>query len=558
MAKTPTGVKLDELVSSLRTQNLQIPENIQNLLTEQQKAKVEKQQAKKLKHPGSMEEQIKQAMEKTEKAKEDETEKPKNETVKKTKSNRFGAGTRTFAYHFLKNLVGRDIAGKLIKKTDQEITSDTKPKSSSTQTDLKHIKLLVEEIHDHLLGKGKGILRTKGPSRYKTFTGSFKRNFLGHFGVATKTKPNVEKAYKEVTPKSAEKLPVANINEDTLAAADQSHAAKTKLEVSQAASQKAIQDKLEKIKEDVEKIKKKSSLSIGAIGLLLAAALKKLWSKLDSLLLKPLWKLLKGMSLTLAGLATKIISKIWQLMKNAAKGVIGGAKNLIKKGAGAVENFLVDHPIIGMGARALGAAGATAATFLGVQKAADYELNQSLQQGWPMLKKEYGLEPIVSKPGHFLLKGKEVTRDNLPDQYKTLIDAYTGDTRGGTAKKAQMEVKQHQSDYDALKITPKVENKPQPQVQKPIAQVQKPMPAPKQAPDRLAVASSTNADLKDKQKSSPEVIVIKGGNKITQAPKQQDQTATVTVIAPRNPESSFSRLSSITYDDPGSYTSLTK
>jgi len=611
---TPTGISLEDLVQGLKNQQLDMSDDIKKILADEEERKKEEKQKKVQERAqnkkvqdtptsSTAETPVKEEKEpeSTPKPKSGNTEKPKsgNKDDKKKPDIKKKKDVG-FAKSFLQNFVGKDLANKLIRKTPVSFPSSNTSSNtsssggSSTKNDIKEIKSDIHEIKAILVEK-KPSLQTPvkqekkpsvldkfasmiakmskkpAPTRGKVWinNGQDRRlvkpdeipsGWYRGMGKKTPKTSTVEKVQKPslIDSKRLNRVPVqhvatevqkleTNVQNDVRTAAkpeesvlpkpvdgvsDQQKVENTKQEVAKEAEAKIVHDKLDKILEELDKIKKKNNQDIlgklGKFGALLASA----------------WSAIKGMSKLLG----TVFKKVAQFGKILGSWMSTLAKNVGKWVTSAVRSLLPRLPAAGA------LAGAVGITYL-EGKALDWMSNKAYQdelKPFKSLEQKYGLK--AEGMGKFDLKGKQYSYEDLPDQYKKLINAYTGDTRTGSAKQAQQYIKEHESDFKALEV----KSDPKDNVVPKATQVQQPTvtPLPKQAPRRLMEASVANVDMKRDVQTEPQVVVIKGGNKTTVLPSSQKNNQPVVIVRPRNPEPSLDRYNGSIFDSPSGYYSL--
>jgi hypothetical protein len=489
-----------------------------------------------------------------------ESEMKEKKTAAQKQSRRKGNG---FTQSFLKNFLGKNIANLLIKKSPSS-SEDAPAVRESKNSDIKQIKADVQEIKSYLISMGKtepqkpkrpgvakrfasgffnGLTRSAVPSGIKDYM--FQRNTAKKVSKPeAKNDTKIQRIPTQHVPMAVDAAKEQIHNEGGLS--DQKEAEDKKTEVEQEAQHKVTQTKLDKILELLDGIKKKSSGG-GGIGGLLAALIAGVAGLINKLRASVL-----GYIKTIGEwLLKKVIASFSWLRK------LGEAAGWVKKlGAAALEGVGAAEVVAGAGAVAI-----TAASAYAINKMAKYETDRAMEPAKGLEK--YGLKALGQ--GKFVLNGKPTTFDELPDDYKHLVGAMTGDTRGGFSRKEQEYVKQHADDFKKLEIKqPNVPDVPEaqrgvisrppekPQVQRPVA-----APVPKQLPDKLASASADNNDMKGQATTEPVVVVVKGGNKTTVIPAPQ-KSGTVAFVQTRNPESTISRLNSSMFDDPAGYSNISR
>jgi hypothetical protein len=588
--KTPGGVSLTELADNFKKQGKEVPPSVQKLLDEHMPAKSvpvaknaltknndnKRQSVQRAKQAVGQKSVTPEAKEQTPAPATESTvsttpeqkptiagsqeQKPVTDQEKPTNAGIPSKPNTGFARNFIKNLVGKDLAAKLIKRSSVESKKEDQ-REETTSKDIKAVKLTLEDLKKTLEAQGKKIpekLQRKS-SAVKKFTSAFASSFkrtavkplekLGYKFERPKAekieKPKkikgetVDKVPKQIAPLMAadlhekfsqpqiqtspqEKLPVPQKNED------QEKAQTVQTEVVHEKEAKAINDKLDLILKELDDIKHKQhgGMGMGILGMI-SAAIAGLWKKIKPIFdtvktilnsVGKIWDVLKRFGSTMARFAAKLGVKIGDTLK-------GLGKNLLE-GVGTAE------VVAGAGAVAITAAGA-----YGIDRLAKYETDRAMKPAEALQK--YGLKALGQ--GKFVLNGKQTTYDELPDDYKHLVGAMTGDTRGGYSKKEQEYVKEHSDLYKKLEIkTPQV------------------APVPKQLPERVAAASAQNTEMKSAQQSQPNVLVIKGGNTTKVMPSSKKSGSLAVQISTRNPESSISRLTSQMFDDPAGYSNISR
>ena len=597
--KTPAGITLDELLKSYKDQNLDIPSSVKELIspkipapapTVPTKAKKEEtkppkpKEIEKLKVKGASRESKHNLSEDElydkavalvqSEGKMDERilayrlsiSRPlAKKLLERMAEDGFIEQRQTKAESVVQNLVGKNVASKLVKKQPEEEPVKTQepvvvPKTPqkpavdpiTNNGDLKVIRATTDEIHQFLLGQKKPL----GPAMPRTNRGStFFKSFLGgltNHGVAEKFFPNKHlhsPTHEKVTPDTPspllQKVPIENAHAEigklqTNLFQDQQTAQHTKEFVQQEDDAKSNREKLDKIQASLDEMKKKldtllgrnSSRGSGIGGLL--GSLAGVWN-----LLKMAWGAIKFIGKNVAKIFREIgkvtawiASKGWDLLK-------GGIEKLSKRVLPIIEKIAERVGLAEVGAGAL-ALGATAATAYATDRIAKYEYDRGMAP-FKQLEQDYGLKALGN--GNFEVNGKKYHNygdsevhgdDDLPEQYKTLINAKTGDTRGGTSKRAQDYIKDHQAEFDALKS--------------------KPIQPQKALPTALSKVTQDNADLESDSDSNMPVIVVKGGNKTTVLPAQPAPIGVV--VSPRNPDASADALNGDLFDLPQGYGSL--
>lgn len=547
--RTPGGVTLAQLAQGFKNQGLEIPEHIKQLMNEQDqkpatpsKKTIDKwESSRKAKEEAKTNEAVDKPVKEQSQTppveKKEEVQAPKEET-KPQEPSKPDAG---FARSFIKNLIGKNLADKLIKRSASEAHQEVRREVSNTK-DLKAIRLEMEEIREALLKQGKKStikLPQRKPSAAKKFTSSFTNAFkrtatqpfdkLGYKFVRPKAL-KMDKPKKEETKKTADKVPsvIAPAMAAQLQAklapqknVDQEKVEQVKTETTKESQMKAMNAKLDKILEELDHIKRKGSggsmLGMIAAGLAgLMGIIKPMWNavrklvtdiaKIGSWIAKKLgtaWSAVKEVGSTVGRVVKNAVKKGWEVAKKVAKK--GG--EVIEEGAAAVG---VGSKALRVGGKALGAAGAALDVGSGL-----YDLSQGERQ-----TELHGLDYI--SPMRLGMRAGEAINQG--------VSKLTG---GEDLSEMISRIPEKVS--DALKPS-----------------ATKPQPVPKKLPEKVATVSAQNTEMKQTQKSEPQIVLIKGGNKTTVIPQKQTGAVAVS-LSTRNPERSISRLNSILFDDPAGY-----
>jgi len=588
--KTPAGITLDELLKSFKDQNLDIPPSVKELMNAgkpEPKTEPKKQTEKKPEDKSKKEKtKVKSASRETKNKDLSEDELYDKAVALIQKEGKMDERILAFrlsisralakklldrmseeglidrpkskAETTVQNLVGKNVAAKLVKKQPEfEEPKPTvpyvAPKSVqrpavakiTNNEDLKIIRASLDEIHQFLLGQKKPL----GPAMPRTNkSSSFFKSFLGGLtnkGFAEKVfsigkgNPSHERVSKpeKTSLSGVQRIPTENVPSEisklqTNLSQDQQTAQHTKEFVQQEDDAKSNREKLDKIQASLDEMKKKLDTLLGRRssngGLL--GTLANLWN-----LLKMAWGAIKLIGKNIARVFREIgkvtawiASRTWGLIKKGVEKLIP----LLERFGPALAEFLVTK---------IGPVAATAGIAYATDRIAKYEYDRGMAP-FKQLEQDYGLKALGN--GNFELNGKKYHNygdsevhgpDDLPEQYKTLIEAKTGDTRGGTSKRAQKYISEHQSEFDSLKAKPT-----QPQ---------------KSLLTAFTQATKDNIDLEDEQDSSPQVIVVKGGNKTTVVPAPSPNPIGV-IVSPRNPDTSADALNGDLFDAPQGYGAL--
>ena len=540
---TPTGISLKELAAGFKNQNIEIPSNIKELMDKERKPR-------------------KPRSSNTANTIVTETSIPSNnnsnlvqtgqEKLNETKS-------RKAMYTLLKNLMGKNIANRLMKRNESIQEGDEKFQLS----DIKTIKRDVKDIKEFLKKKGRkidSISKKKEENKEKPReAGQFVKGFVGssilpklgylHRNTLERIEYDKMNLKQKFTKGFIEGsiLPKLGIGNNYIgkkgkkishAKKDQDNVLKTEQNVIEEHENKNIHEKLNEILHELKK--NKGSGGIGGILPILAglaSRIKGFFGKFKGIF--SIFKLLKnGIPKILT-----IVKDVGKFLKEKGGGIVRKTVNTAKKLGSKLKNALEDA---GIGAPELiagvGAAAATGAEVWGINKMAEFSYKNAMKHGWPMLKKEYGLEPDPQKFGSFILKGKKVSREDLPDSYKTLIDAYAL-PYGGAQQKALAKVKSNPKKYQSLRIdrTNIVQNKK--------------ISTPKKLGDATKTMVESSSIEPPAETLPP--IVINGGNTTVNAPNKESGTAPAILMA-RNPDQTIHRLNSSIFDDPAGWNSYTK
>jgi hypothetical protein len=443
----------------------------------------------------------------------------------------------------LQNFLGKDTAKKLIKQhpntpgtesvslqnLPELLNNKEKKKVPATSADIKAIRASVDEIHEYLFGKKKPLGSNLIKSRRRQ--GGFLKSFVG--GLTTDRfaekvfsggLPKFERAKptENKTPSTVERVPTENVpnalSNIQMGNSDQAQAQHTKEFVQKEEDAKALHQRIDKIQTSIDDMKKKLDTLLGRSG-------KNNFGSMLGTILQMLglaWKAIRAIGANVG----KVLSQLGKLASTIFSNVWSKLKPILAR-AGFAET-----------GAALGAAVLTAGQALAIDRMAKYEYDRAASP-FKKLEQDYGLKALGN--GNFELKGKKYHNygdsevkgnDDLPEEYKTLINAKTGDTRGGTSKRAQEYIQKHEAEFEALKV--------------------KPTQPPRALPTALSKATETNNTLESDKDSSPQVVVVKGGNKTTVVPTPSQSPIGV-VVSPRNPEPSADSLNAGLFDAPQGY-----
>jgi hypothetical protein len=586
--KTPAALTLDDLLKTLKQQNMTIPDSLKDIAGKKEDKPVEKPKEKtpeKIPEKAPIKKPKVNGAKKEAKSKGETDEELYDKAVALIQSEgKMDAKilafrltiSRPLAQKFLdkmaeegliekrptktqetvQNLVGKNVANKLIKKqateeppkpssTTAPYVPPTRPVVSKIQNndELKFIRANIDEIHEFLLGQkkplGPALPRTRKSSNFfKSFLGGLTNDKFAEKFFPHNELPKHERTIKRDNnkPSVTQRLPTQSVPGELTKLQlglnqDQQTAEHTKEFVQQEDDAKSFRERLDKIQSSIDDMKKKLDAllgrkSSGGSGVL--GTLANLWN-----MLKMAWGAIKLIGKTVGS----IVKEIGRITKWIAEGTWNSLKNALQKALPYLKSIGL-REVIG----ASGAVAATAGIAYATDRIAKYEYDRAAEP-FKKLEQDYGLKAMGN--GNFELNGKQYHNymDNevqgktpdLPDEYKKLIDAKTGDTRGGTSRRAQDFIKQHQEEFDALKV--------------------KPIQPQKALPTALSIATKAKGDLESEADNEPVVVVVKGGNKTTVVPAPQTNPIGV-IVTPRNPEPSADSLNAGIFDAPQGYGAL--
>jgi ribosomal protein S25 len=580
--KTPAALTLEDLLKSYKEQNITIPDSVKEIMEKKGEKPVEI--PKVAEKTPTKKQKVKTATKETKDKTQSEEELYDKAVALVQSEGKMDAKilafrlaiSRSLAQKFIdkmaeegliekrptktqetvQNLVGKNTASKLIKKqsTEEPVSSPavttpfvppTRPVVSKVQNneDLKVIRANLDEIHQFFLGQkkplGPALPRSKKSSNFfKSFLGGltndkFAEKFFPHHQL-----PKHERTKKQEknTPSTTQRLPLQSVsgelNKFQLGLnQDQQTAEHTKEFVQQEDDAKSFRERLDRIQSSIDDMKKKLDTLLGrksSAGGGILGTLANLWN-----VLKMAWGAIKIIGKTVG----TIFKEIGKITKWIAEGTWNTMKNAFKKLVPYLKTIGLREIIAGSGAAA-----ATAGLAYATDRIAKYEYDRAAEP-FKKLEQDYGLKALGN--GNFELNGKNYHNymdsevqgktPDLPDEYKTLITAKTGDMRGGTSKRAQDYIKQHDSEFEALRVKPT-----QPQ---------------KTLPTALSNATKAKDELESDADNEPVVVVVKGGNKTTVIPASQSNPIGV-VVSPRNPEPSADSLNAGIFDTPQGYGSI--
>ena len=524
--------------------------------------------------------------------------KPPSKTQPTTGAGRVGRG-------FLKGLLGKkgysvfdDIRDEIHSLSTQVARVDKKSDVTEKRSENRASRLLTA-----VRGLMRGVLGARGFSAVaQTFGGAKK-------ATATAERVSVE---SNKTPEQLQRVPMAAVPravdqaktefaEGQQKNADQAMAAQEKTEEKHDKETKTVHQKLDKIIDDLDHIKRKAVGGTSGLLMGLLAMVGKVWKWLKN----TLWK-------RLVLLGEWLGKKLW--------GALGSLMRAIKN---------IKMPSLGGAARAaVGAFGAAAVNVAAVVgwDAGEKEMNRAkhTRKMTPLFEK-YGLKELGN--GKFEIDGKKYKRvgeqgeePELPTALENLVTIATEDPRGGRAQNAQKYLSQHKDELDTLEASHQQYLSDHPEAAKGQAKVL----AAKKAEDAKTFTSDVKSDINavggvvgikpfdeeqmesdnpfaadadtddfdvDKVSAAslagltrPDAAVaqkLQDASSANQQMKEDADIQTIIVSAPapktpaqatpmqvpqkpsnpviittRNPESTIQRMNSLLFDDPSGFTSL--